>query len=124
MRSPMSVSKRKLTSLFSNRKPFDSVQRWVSRVVWGRWALGFFFWEGTGDLRWTPWKTLSETIWDVEREYPGTRDAVFGLLLGLAIHLRYKVKLQDALEWGLTREGLDGALLADVETWVAARQRT
>lgn len=109
----------RVRSLFSNKKPFNFIQRWISRLIWGRWGLGFLFWESTGDLPYIPWRTLSETVWDVEKEYPGTADDIFGLLLGLSVHLRWKVEIFDALDWGLSRTDLSQIFLQEVEAYLA-----
>lgn len=86
-------------------------------MVWGRWLLGFLFWELSGDTGWLPWATLSETTWDVEQEYPGTRQALFGFLVGLAVHIRYSIKLTDAVRWGIDQKDLDADLLRNLERW-------
>lgn len=103
--------------LLSTKRPFDEIRRWISRAVWARWLVGFLFWELSGDLGWTPWATLSETAWDVEQEYPGARHALFAFLVGLAVHIRYKIKLEDAVRWGWAQPDLDAVLLAMVERW-------
>lgn len=86
----------------STLPPFDFAQRWVSRIVWGQWLAGFLVREGLGTLRWTPWRTLSETAWDVEREYPGAQRLLQGFLLGLVVHIRYRTTLESSVRWGLT----------------------
>lgn len=78
---------------------FDLIQRWVSRIIWTRWLLGFLFWELSGDLPYTPWRTLSETAWDVEKEYPGTRADLEDFLLGLTIHIRYRDTLSSSVRF-------------------------
>lgn len=83
----------------STKPPFDFLQRWISRVVWAKWLLGFLFWELSGDLPYTPWRTLSETAWDVEQEYPGTKEELEDFLLGLAVHIRYRTTLESSIEW-------------------------
>lgn len=83
----------------STKKRFDLAQRWVSRIVWGRWLLGFLFWELTGDLPLTPWRTLSETAWDIEEQYPGTQKELEEFLLGLLVHIRYRDTLSSSLAW-------------------------
>lgn len=82
----------------SAKRPFHGAQRFFSRLVWGRWIFGFLFWETTGLLRWTPWRTLSETVWDVERHHPGTRHRLEEFLLGLTIHIRYRTTLSSSVE--------------------------
>jgi hypothetical protein len=67
--------------------------------VWGKWLVSFFFWETSGLLRWTPWKTLSETAWDMELEHPGSRQYLEDFLLGLAVHIRYRTTLESSIEW-------------------------
>lgn len=83
----------------STRPAFDWVQRWVSRVVWARWLVGFLFWEGLGDLPYTPWRTLSETAWDLEVEYPEAKQYLEDFLLGLAIHIRNRDTLESSVEF-------------------------
>lgn len=83
----------------STKPPFDFLQRWISRLVWSRWLLGFLVWELSGDLPYTPWRTLGETAWDVEQEYPGTQRELEDFLLGLAIHIRFRTTLESSIEW-------------------------
>lgn len=98
----------------STLPPLDAAQRWISRLVWGRWLAGFLFWELTGTRRWTPWRTLSETAWDLEAERPGTRRQLQGFLLGLAIHIRYRTTLKSSVALGQT-------LQDDFDVWVEQR---
>ena len=84
--------------------PFDFVQRWVSRFIWAQWLIDFLFWELTGTLPYTPWRTLSETAWDVEKEYPGTKRYLEAFLLGLVVHIRYRTTLESSIQWGLALE--------------------
>ena len=95
----------------STLPPFRGARRWISRIVWGRWLAGFLFWELTGTLRWTPWRTLSETAWDVEAEYPGARELLQGFLLGLVIHIRYRTTLKSSVEFGMELQN-------DFDRWV------
>lgn len=83
----------------STKRAFDSFQRYVSRAIWARWLLGFLFWELSGDLPYTPWRTLSETAWDVELEYPGSKSYLEDFLLGLAIHIRYRTTLESSIQF-------------------------
>ena len=86
--------------LVSSTKPkFNEFQRWISRAVWSRWLLGFLFWEVSGDQKYTPWRTLSETAWDVEEEYPGTQRELEAFLVGLAIHIHYRDTLQSSVSF-------------------------
>jgi hypothetical protein len=55
--------------------------------------------EGIGVVRWTPWKTFSETVWDVEKYHPGTKRQLLAFTLGLAVHIRYRTELRPALQW-------------------------
>lgn len=95
----------------STLPPFRGAQRLISRLVWGRWLAGFLFWELTGTRRYTPWRTLSETAWDVEEEYPDTVRLLQAFLLGLAIHIRYRTTLKSSVEFAWYRT-------ADFERWV------
>lgn len=94
---------------------FHGTQRWISRVVWGRWLAGFLTWELTGTLRWTPWRTLSETAWDVEEQHPGTVRLLQGFLLGLTIHIRYRTTLKSSVAFGLALQG-------DFDAWVTGKE--
>lgn len=97
----------------SNLPPLDFAQRWISRVVWGAWFIWFLVVEGLGTLRWTPWRTLSETGWDVENEYPGARRVLQGFLLGLVVHIRYRTTFKSSIAWGM-------ALQNDFDKFVAS----
>lgn len=83
----------------SLRPPLTFIRRWVSRVIWTKWLLGFLFWEGTGDWKYTPWATLSETGWDFEKEFPQYKNDLDAFLLGLAIHIRKRDTLESSVEW-------------------------
>lgn len=83
----------------SNKRHISSIRRWISRLVWSRWLGDFLFWEGTGDLKYTPWVTLSETAWDFEKEYPGTQAELEAFLVGLAIHIHYGYTLQSSVDF-------------------------
>lgn len=98
----------------STLPPFDAAQRWFSRLVWGAWLAAFLVFELTGTLRWTPWRTLSETAWDTEARYPGTQRELQGFLLGLAIHIRYRTTLKSSVALGM-------ALQDDFDRWVKER---
>jgi hypothetical protein len=91
------VPKLRLSSL----PPFDWVQRVVSYLVWGLYFVGFLFWELTGLLPFTPWRTLSETAWDLEAKHPDIRRKLSGFLIGLAVHIRYRDDLTSSYAWGL-----------------------
>lgn len=93
---------------------FDKAQRGVSRVVWGKWILSFLFWELTGDLRWCPWKTFSETVWDVEKTHPGTKKKVLAFALALADHMLYRTELRGSWDWAQTN-------VDDFEAWLQSR---
>lgn len=97
----------------SNLPPFDAAQRWFSRLVWGRWLADFLFWELAGTLRFTPWRTLSETGWDVEARYPGAQRLLQGFLLGLVVHIRYRTTLRSSVRFGM-------ALQDNFDAWVQA----
>lgn len=84
----------------STLPPFHLVQRIVSYVVWALWVVTFLFWELTGLLPFTPWRTLSETAWDVDDQFPGVRDRLSAFLFGLAVHIRYRDTLESSYAWG------------------------
>lgn len=88
----------------STKPAFDALQRWVSYWVWANVVIIFLIWELSGDWRWTPWKTLSETIWDVEKHYPGTVATFEAFFLGLTVHLRYRDTLESSYLWGKALE--------------------
>jgi hypothetical protein len=95
---------RRLRGLIPSPKPlFDGSVRFFSRLVWGRWLLGFGLWESTGDVRWMPWHTFSETVWDEERAHPGTKRYIMAFALALAAHIRYRTTMKSAWDWALTR---------------------
>ena len=99
----------------STLPPFDAAQRWFSRIVWGRWLAGFLFWELTGTLRYTPWRTLSETGWDLEEHCPGVQRALQGFLLGLVVHIRYHTTLRSSVAFGMR-------LQDDFDAWVKTKE--
>ena len=79
----------------------DKCQRAVSRVVWGRWLLGFGFWEWTGLKRGVPWRTFSETVWDEERFRPGTKRYALAFCLALGAHIYYRTTMKSAWVWAV-----------------------
>lgn len=101
--------------LLSKLPRFHGTQRFISRVVWGSWLTDFLVRELTGTLRWTPWRTLSETAWDVEEQHPGTVRLLQGFLLGLTIHIRYRTTLKSSVTFGLD-------LQADFDAWVKRKE--
>jgi hypothetical protein len=101
--------------LLSKLPRFRGTQRLISRAVWGRWLSGFLFWELTGTRRLTPWRTLSETAWDIEEQRPGAVRLLQGFLLGLTIHIRYRTTLKSSVEFGLR-------LQADFDAWVEGKE--
>jgi hypothetical protein len=72
-----------------------------SYIVWSFVLFTFLFFELTGLLFFTPWRTLSETGWDVEKKHPGVRRKLCGFLFGLAVHIRYRDTMKSSYEWGL-----------------------
>ena len=78
------------------------------------WILMFLFWELTGDLKWTPWKTFSETVWDVEKRHPGTKRRVLAFSLALSEHMLERTELKAAYAWAL--ENVDS-----YEAWILAQ---
>jgi hypothetical protein len=69
--------------------------------MWSLVLLVFLLVELTGLLPFTPWRTLSETGWDVEKKHPGVRRKLCGFLFGLAVHIMYRDTLKSSYEWGL-----------------------
>jgi hypothetical protein len=86
--------------VLSTKRPFSAIQRWCSYFVWANVLIIFLIWEISGDWRYTPWKTLSETAWDVEKHYPGTVKLLEAFLLGLTVHIRYRTTLESSFVWG------------------------
>lgn len=106
----MSLPRLRLSAL----PPFDAAQRLFSRIIWGAWLGAFLFLELLGTLRWTPWRTLSETGWDAEDKHPDTVRALQGFLLGLTVHIRYRTTLESSVELGM-------ALQDDFDAWIKER---
>lgn len=103
---------RRLRGLTPSPKPLLSKgQRGVSRVVWGQWLKSFIVRELLGNQRWCPWKTFSETVWDVEKHHPGTKRMVLAFALALADHMLFRTELRASWEWALTR-------VDDFEDWI------
>jgi hypothetical protein len=69
--------------------------------MWAAAGAVFLAVELTGDMPGTPWRTLSETTWDLEREHPMLAPAVAGALLGLSVHLRSRVRFFHAEAGGI-----------------------
>jgi len=67
--------------------------------VWTGWLSLFFALEGSGDLPYTPWRTLSETGWDFQQDYPDKKKDLDAFLLGLAVHIRDRDTLESSVEW-------------------------
>lgn len=66
-------------------------ERRASRIVWGAWLAAFFAIEFSGLSKWTPWRTLSSTAWDLEDEHrvgPIARLFLDGGLAVLRTHIR------------------------------------
>ncbi len=83
----------------SVRPPLDALRRWVSRCVWLAWLLAFGAIEAIGDLRFAPWRTLSETAWDLEARHPNGKRWLEAFILGLAVHIRYRTTLSSSVMW-------------------------
>lgn len=97
--------------------PFkEATQRWISRIVWGRWLAGFLFWELLGTVRFTPWRTLSETAWDAEEHYPGVQRLLQGFLLGLTVHIRYRTTLKSSFIFGMELQN-------DFDAWITRKEK-
>lgn len=72
-----------------------------SYTVWSLWLLLFLALELPGEFKLVPWVTLSETSWHAETTYRILRTILFGLLLGLAVHIRFRTPLWHAEAGGL-----------------------
>ena len=48
--------------------------------------------------------SLSETAWDTEEKYPGSRKKLEIFLIALTVHIRYKTTLESSLEWAIRNE--------------------
>ena len=78
------------------------MSRWVwGYVVYGLWLLLFLGLELPGYFREVPWVTLSETSWHAEATYRVLPSIMFGFLLGLSVHIRYRVPLWHAVAFGV-----------------------
>ena len=95
----------------STLPPFDWAQRMCSYVVWGCGLLSFLFWELSGTVKFTPWRTLSETAWDIDQKHPGVKAELETFLLALVVHIRYRTTLRSALVWAAENK-------ADFNAWV------
>lgn len=66
----------------------------LSELYWGAWIFVLFLvpevLAATGAI---PMYTLSRTSWLDEQTYPVLRTIVFGFLVGLAVHIRFKTSL-------------------------------
>jgi hypothetical protein len=79
------------------------VRGWdLSYVVWTSWLSLFLvfelipvFWKGC------PWKTLSGTSWHAESSYPIVQALLLGFILGVGIHIVYRVPMLQAQLFGL-----------------------
>lgn len=69
--------------------------------MWASVGMVFLAVELTGDMPETPWRTLSETTWDLEKEHPVLAPAVAGAMLGLAVHLRSRTRFFRAEAGGI-----------------------
>lgn len=89
----------------STLPPFCFAQRVCSYFVWGLVLLVvlplFLFFELTGLLRFTPWRTLSETGWDLDKHHPEIKRRLCGFLFGLAVHFWGRDTLKSSYAWGL-----------------------
>lgn len=71
-------------------------------AYWALWIFGMFLIpELLGFFHVAPWPTLSETSWHAEAHWPILRTVLLGFLLGLAVHIVYRVPLWEALAGGL-----------------------
>jgi hypothetical protein len=79
------------------------VRDWTSSyAVWVFW-IGLFLVFELIPVFWNvcPWRTLSETSWHAERAYPIVRALVLGFLVGLLIHIVYRVPMWAAMVFGM-----------------------
>lgn len=79
------------------------MKSWVaSYEVWVGWLVLFLILEFTPKV-WAgcPWAQLSDTSWHAERSYPIVRALLLGFLVGLAVHIVYRVPMWQAQLFGL-----------------------
>jgi hypothetical protein len=48
-----------------------------------------------------PWRTASETVWDLEDDHPWRASAIFGFLVGLALHMKQRLSFGRAETGGV-----------------------
>ena len=63
----------------------------ASLIVWGLWLLAFLIIELPAAFGWTPWRTLSETSWNVEQWWEPTRIILEVFLAVLLLHICFKL---------------------------------
>lgn len=76
---------------------------WVnwSNAIWSVWIGIFLVLELTGGFRVVPWRTLSETVWIDEIDYPVLNLLVGGFLVGLILHFLNRTPLALAIGLGI-----------------------
>ena len=73
----------------------------ISDIIWATLLVLFLALEIPAALHVVPWDTLSRTSWLNEQRYPLLRTALFGFLIGLAVHIRFEVGLWKATVGGI-----------------------
>ena len=74
----------------------------LSDAYWAFWIFVLFLGpELAATFHWIPMYTLSETSWVNEKLYRWLPDLLFGFLIGLAVHIRFKTPLGHAEAGGL-----------------------
>jgi hypothetical protein len=63
----------------------------ASLIVWGLWLAAFLIIELPAAFGWTPWRTLSETSWNVEQWWEPTRIILEVFLAVLLLHICFKL---------------------------------
>jgi len=63
----------------------------TSLIVWGLWLFAFLVIELPAAFHLTPWRTLSETSWNVEQWWEPTRIILEVFLAVLLLHICFKL---------------------------------
>lgn len=80
----------------------NKTQRIVSYGLWGQWLFAFLWRETSGLLRYIPWRTFSESVWDFEKHRPGTKREILAFALALGAHIYFRTEMKAEYEWALS----------------------